>query len=520
MAPYLPQEILTLIARHLGREDDHKLTPYTLVNKSWQAAFERQIYASVVVLSPSDVTTVTISPPARPENQHIHRHEKRGLHLARLIETTSGPQHWRQARRGYIRHILYRVAVPYWINPLRYDAASESYFDSSWRRENNRVFSEGIRRLFEYHSPWTEQEISLDIALQAEMAYVNDCDIDDENCPDNCGYHEPGTGRVETKFDMLVPPYNAELLPDTHLPKAKCVTSLNFPRLYLPDMTPGPKTNKDNCMNNPENGILVPTVIEIAAACGSLQTLNLNGEYGTSYASHILRMQIRDKIAIALSQLPSSIKYLQFIGDWPYCCFGGDGPQEDAAFHEVDTLSTAFRELSTRLTSLHTSDEAIFSELFCVDGTPGLLGDLRWPYLESLHLDCAWEFLPWGSMQRYAGYDYESLDTQYFEDLVEGLGFAAQRMPRLKDVVVDSHFFREHQSQGLTLCFREEDGRWKLSLSVYESTVYEPSLRVLEAWKVTSNDLQVRTGIVSEGIDGQGIERKYWEATYPSWPPL
>lgn len=148
MAPHLPQEILSLIAQHLVGEDDHKFTPYTLVNKSWQAAFERHLYASLVVLSPSDVIAVTVSPRERPEDQHIDLHEKRGLHFARLAEITSGPQHSRQARLTYIQRISYRVATPYWINSIRYDGANETYWDSAWRRENNRAFTEGIRSLF------------------------------------------------------------------------------------------------------------------------------------------------------------------------------------------------------------------------------------------------------------------------------------------------------------------------------------------------------------------------------------
>jgi hypothetical protein len=57
MASSVPQEILCLIAVHLTRLDK-RLSPYALVNKSWQAAFEKQIYSSMVVRSPSDVTTV------------------------------------------------------------------------------------------------------------------------------------------------------------------------------------------------------------------------------------------------------------------------------------------------------------------------------------------------------------------------------------------------------------------------------------------------------------------------------
>ena len=524
MAPYLPQEIIFLIAQHLIGEDDQRLTPYALVNKSWQAAFERQIYASIVVLSPSDVTTLTIEPPEREEDRHVDRLEKRGLSFARLAEITTGPQHWRQARRTYVQRILYRVAVPYWIDPIRYGGAHGINWDSAWRRENNRVFTEGISALFDYLSTWTDQDIALDIALQGEMAYVNDCDIDDPNCPDHCGRHEPESMRVETEFDTLVPPYCAELLPDTHLPKAKSVTSLRFPRIYLPGMTPGPGVDDDDCRNNLENGVLLPTVIQIASACGALRRIKLDGEYGVQYASHVLRMQVRDRTAVALTQLPLSIQHVEFVGDWPWHSYGCDGPLHEPTFHMLDTLCIAFRDISTRLTSLHIKDEAIFAELFCVDGTPGLMSDeMYWPYLETLHLECAWKLQDFfEDMQRYAdgdGRDDSVVSIRYIEDLIESLGSAVQRMPRLKSARLESHFLDSYQPHGLDFCFRN-DGGCRLSLSMYEDAVYEPSMRVLEAWKIDRQDLQSRTGVVPEGIDGKGNERKYWETTYASWPPL
>jgi hypothetical protein len=132
MAPHVPQEILSLIVQHVVKEDDdHKLTPYTLVNKSWQAAFERKIYGSVVVLSPSDVSTIMVS---RGE-----RRGKRGLSFARLDDITSGPQYWRQMRRTYIQRILYRVTVPYWINSFR-EMCLSTYDSARITRPSPRVY--------------------------------------------------------------------------------------------------------------------------------------------------------------------------------------------------------------------------------------------------------------------------------------------------------------------------------------------------------------------------------------------
>jgi hypothetical protein len=86
MASALPQEILSLIADYAAI-GDNILTPYTLVNKSWQSAFEKRIYTSVVVLSPSATIAITIG---LDEYQH-----KRGFDLATLDKLND-------ARKGYM----------------------------------------------------------------------------------------------------------------------------------------------------------------------------------------------------------------------------------------------------------------------------------------------------------------------------------------------------------------------------------------------------------------------------------
>jgi hypothetical protein len=102
MASALPQGILSLIADYVAISDN-KLTSYTLVNKSWQSAFERRIYAPVVVLSPPVTTAITVGVD--------EYRQKRGFDLATLDKLND-------ARKGYIRRISYRIAVPYWLDVL------------------------------------------------------------------------------------------------------------------------------------------------------------------------------------------------------------------------------------------------------------------------------------------------------------------------------------------------------------------------------------------------------------------
>jgi hypothetical protein len=503
MAPYLPQEILSLIVQNVVKEDEgHKLTPYTLVNKSWQAAFERQLYASIVVMSPSDVTTVMVSPN--------ERRKKRGLSLATLNEITNGPQHWRQLRRTYIHRVLYRVAVPYWINPFREVSSSTFSCDNAWRRGNDQAFSKGIWSLFDYLSTWMGQHISLDIALQAEMGdYVRDCNAEDdeEDTYDDVksSLNEPGTSYMQTEFDTVVPPYGAHLSPDLHLPRAGCVTLLDFPIIDFVD-------SDTYCS---ENSISLPAILRIASACGALRRIRLDGKlqrfdnnYGVPYMTPEIWIQERDATAFALTQIPPTIQHIEFLGDLIYADYL-EIRDTNPRFHRQDPLSTALRDISMQLKTLHIKSEAIFPELFSLQATEGL-ADINWPRLEVLHLaEIYCDSRLFGVLERYAdGYSTdEALSDRYIEDMYTSLGYAAEKMPKLK------HVFVEIEESTLSLDFH--DGRWILSIMVHEHTTYKPSLNVFEAWKVDSENLQFRTGINAHGCDNA----RFWEATFTSWPP-
>jgi hypothetical protein len=499
MAPYLPQEILSLIVQSVVKEDDdHKLTLYTLVDRSWQIAFERQLYASIVVLSPSDVTTVRVSPN--------ERRKKRGLSLATLNEITSGPQHWRQLRRTYIQRVLYRVAVPYWINSFREVSSSTFSCDNVWRRENDQAFSKGIWSLFDCLSTWIGLNISLDIALQAEIGdFVRDysAEDDEEDTYDDVkrSLNEPGTSYMQTEFDTLVPPYGAHLSPDSYLPRARCVASLDFPIINL--------VNSDTLS---ENSVSLPAILRIASACGALQRMKLDStlqriddNYGVPYTTSEMWVQERDAIATALIRLPPTIQHLELLGDLIFADYLATR-DTNPDFHREDPLSAAFRDVSRQLKALHIKREAIFPELFSLGPA-----NSHWPQLEVIHLAeiyCSSKLF--GVLERYADGSStdEALGDRYIEDMYTSLGHAVQKMPKLK------HVFVEIEGSTLSLDFR--DGRWTLSIMVYEHTTYKPSSSVFEAWKVSRENLQSRTGINVEGYD----DAKFWEYTYTSWPPL
>lgn len=342
MATSLPQELLSLIANHItGKEE--KLTPYTLVNKSWQAAFERRIYSSLVVLSPSDVDYITVGP--------TEQHKKRGLSLSRLDGITSGPQDWRQARRTYIRHILYRVAVPHYLEECRRGDDDYTY-DNIWHRENNLAFSHGMRALFDYLPRLADQAISLDIALQAETEYFDEEDT------------EPDTLPIEVGYGTDLAPYCATFLPDWRLAASKCVRALEFPEIILPANVPSEYRGYS------ENKTSPPAILRIASACVALQRIKVDGACDIPCEESDLRLDMRIATAAGLSELPKSIRSLELSWSSP----GSYEIPEVRSLNESteqDLLCIALHKASLQLQDLVIFDMAVCPVLFCPDGLPG-----------------------------------------------------------------------------------------------------------------------------------------------------
>ena len=162
MSPYLPQEVLALIADQLDLRPGDKLTPYTFVNKDWQFAFEARLYRSLVLSSPSDVDTVYCAKTRRT-------YHKPGLSWVWFDAMTSGPQPRRCRRRAAIRNISYLVAVPHLL--CKIDQRGLQYYTHA-KKENDRAFSRGVHASFHYMAvQWTDKAlpISLKLALHTDM---------------------------------------------------------------------------------------------------------------------------------------------------------------------------------------------------------------------------------------------------------------------------------------------------------------------------------------------------------------
>ncbi|KAH0140915.1 hypothetical protein KCU67_g14699, partial [Aureobasidium melanogenum] len=119
--------------------------------------------------------------------------------------------------------------------------------------------------------------------------------------------------------------------------------------------------------------------------------------------------------------------------------------------------------------------------------------EAHWPYLETLHLKvCGRSF---GYRIRYA--KGQSIE-QCLDDLYTSLGHAAQKMPRLKSLVLT---FDSHNEFELSI----KNERWNLMLCVMDN--YQPSPGFLKAWKAPGGSLQ------------PCINRYWREATFSFWPP-
>ncbi|KAI5248041.1 hypothetical protein E4T42_05775 [Aureobasidium subglaciale] len=418
MASSAPQEVLSLIVHHLTQLDKN-LSRYTLVNKSWQAAFEKQIYTSIVVRSPSDVTTITVSDE--------ERHDKHGIPLDILINITSGPQDWQRTRRTYVRHILYRVAVPYWLSEAREK-------DDDYTYDN--------------------------IALQAEDASTDEESGEPESIP-------------TTGTEDSIAPYRAEFLPRLSLLRASCITSLEFPELVTPAMM---HWEDDSAPQLPcfENKISLPACLAIASACGALKDIRLSGGDDIPSTEPDMRSIRRTAAAEGFSQLPQTVRDVTLCWSSPL----DDEIPEPRNLNESaeqDLLCVTLHKVSMQLQHLRIENLEVFPELFCANGVSD---EAHWPYLETLRLDQVSADALFGGVARYAdgATPEDALTKQYIDDLYTSLGHAAQKMPCLKSVVLNFASLGHE----LRLLLKDE----RRILRIYLMKDYRPSSEVLKAWKV------------------------------------
>ncbi|CAD0091883.1 unnamed protein product [Aureobasidium mustum] len=240
-------------------------------------------------------------------------------------------------------------------------------------------------------------------------------------------------------------------------------------------------------------------MLRIASACVALQKIKVDGACDIPCEESDLRLDMRIATAAGLSELPKSIRSLELSWSSP----GSYEIPEVRSLNESteqDLLCIALHKVSLQLQDLVIFDMAVFPELFCPDGLPGS-AEVYWPNLETLDLDQIDDVSPSGALSRYGdgSSSEEVLIKHYIDDLYTSLGYATQRMPRLKNAKVELRSI-DHE---LKVLFR--NGQWILRVRVNKH--YTPSSRFLEAWRVPGGCLQPCKG------------RGWQQASYTTWPP-
>lgn len=131
---------------------------------------------------------------------------------------TSGPQPWKCRRRAAIRTISYLVAVPHLL--YKVDQRGLQYYTHA-KKENGRAFSRGM-----FHHlavQWTDKAlpISLKLALHTDM--TQDAFEGRQILPSS------GPVATEKSVDDY---YEANLVPDIHLPTVTCISKLKYNKSY------------------------------------------------------------------------------------------------------------------------------------------------------------------------------------------------------------------------------------------------------------------------------------------------
>lgn len=206
MGSHFPLEILFQIAEFIEPCKRTPFTPYTLVCRRWQAAFEPLIYKRLNVCSDGfGVASGTLS-------------------LSQFQSMTSGAAS-RISRRYMVQSISYWIAVPYKLMDYRSivpaDGLEHYKEDNTVRNSNDEAFKNGMADLFNTLASWSgDHQFSLSLRVMGRNKTL-----------------EPGTrdilsadeeGRIKDR-DTVVQPYRARF-PDgkCELRDVTCIRELIF----------------------------------------------------------------------------------------------------------------------------------------------------------------------------------------------------------------------------------------------------------------------------------------------------
>ncbi|CAG8008295.1 unnamed protein product [Penicillium nalgiovense] len=449
MATQLPLELLIQIANIL-RVDEAPLAPCASVCYSCRMTFEPLIYSKLVVYSDED-----------------HKEEgQSGISLATFQELTSGHG---APRRSWIRELEYNIITPselldwktrkQWPHLKKNDEEDYST-QNPIRKANDVSFQTAMASLFQTLSSW-DQRGSLTLRLGLKGYRWGKTAVPEPNTwYEECArYYVPGH---TDEYNMLVPPYRARFYGVTNLPHVCALVKLAF----LND-------------SGRHHQIWAGAVQAIIEHCPNITALMLD---------------FKDWIR------PDFVEYME------------------ERREGIDSLAINLRDLSTCLREFRVESTTIpldFMWPLKEDGQPIIDGgSWWWPYLETWEVyyvtpwlpSGQWIFLPDGEEQEtidyiYAigGWDdeiYEKksdaeralVDIDQLHRLFISLGYAAQRMPRLKrmEFVLTSKF--EWYYAFSLFFFNNPD---TITLTWHCDFSYRPDSRFARAWDFCLDDVVI-----------------------------
>ncbi|KAJ5427214.1 hypothetical protein N7465_002284 [Penicillium sp. CMV-2018d] len=470
MTATLPLELLFQIATLL-QTDGNSLVPCTCVCHSWQAAFEPLIYSNLAVYSDDK-----------------HKEEgQRGISLQNFQKLISGDH---AIRKTYIRKLEYNILVPYevldWIARKHRESPENYSTDNPIRKDNDLAFQTAMVSLFQELQLWDQDSrLRLNLAIRGRRQGL---------AP------EPHTQHSEIAADyrwdyrdgriLSIPPYRARFLKDiSDLPSLPCIEKLSF-------------------LNG--NQIWTGAMRTIIQRCTQIVELELDLEEFVR-PDHLEYIQARrEALSSLVDSIPKSLRVLLYQGH-------DDAPWKPAMSplnvipSGVDSVSSNLRDLSIHLQQLKLVNTTIAYDFLCPldekgQPQPGSL-QLNWPYLEVLELEGIPPWLPSGEPTYHntpedqseideienwedvicdveAGWGWPELPIEeHFHRLLISLGYAAQRMPRLKNVKIEVESHRQ-----FTFCLQNKADQIILKWECFYP--YRPDSRMAKAWDFDLDDVK------------------------------
>lgn len=335
-----------------------RLSSYTAVSRTWQAAFEQEIWSVLCV---------------RSEELEGDR-EQGWLSLKALDDFTSGAP-YRVARRKWIQRINYCIVAPHRLKDNTLMAEDGYTPDNAVRKANDRAFHDAMLNLFQILSTWTFNNSRPRMVVTlcgfareyTEMSEPNTRFVSDTRCQ----------YRVDTRDgEKLVLPYRARFVNNdsSALPDVPFLTSLVF---HIPEIDRDPQ---DPCVS-------IESAFQIAEHCPALTHFFLFARYYIRSDQAKGLRERREQFIRGLARLPSTLQSMTCLHDPeapPMAFMEGPNLLPPSG---IDDLSISLRHVSMKLRSLNLSGVSVTPDIFWPSGESQTdIFSLHWPKMESLTL--------------------------------------------------------------------------------------------------------------------------------------